>query len=85
MSTVISQREFRNDSGSIMKRVEAGESFIITSNGRTVAELRPLHRGRSVARDVALAAFAGAARINFDALRKDLDSTIDPFVEFGNS
>ncbi|MFM9112816.1 MAG: type II toxin-antitoxin system Phd/YefM family antitoxin, partial [Actinomycetota bacterium] len=40
MAQIISQREFRNDSGAIMKRVEEGESFVITSNGRTIAELR---------------------------------------------
>lgn len=85
MAQIISQREFRNDSGAIMKRVEEGESFVITSNGRTIAELRPLHRGRSVSRDVALAAFAGAARVDFDALRRDLDSTVNPFIELGDT
>lgn len=85
MAQIISQREFRNDSGAIMKRVEEGESFVITSNGRTIAELRPLRRGRSVSRDVALAAFAGAARVDFDALRRDLDSTVSPFIELGDA
>ena len=85
MAEVISQREFRNDSGAIMKRVEAGESFVITSNGRTIAELRPLHRGRSVSRDVALAAFVGAPYVDFDALRRDLDLIADPYIELGDA
>ena len=38
----ISQRQFRNESGAILRAVEAGESFIITNNGRPVAELRPI-------------------------------------------
>lgn len=38
----ISQRQFRNESGAILRAVEAGEAFIITNNGRPVAELRPI-------------------------------------------
>jgi prevent-host-death family protein len=37
----ISQRELRNDSGAIMRRVEQGERFIVTRNGVPVAELIP--------------------------------------------
>lgn len=40
--TQISQRQFRNESGAILRAVEAGESFVITNNGRPVAELRPI-------------------------------------------
>ena len=38
----ISQRQLRNESGAVLRAVEAGESFIITNNGRPVAELRPI-------------------------------------------
>jgi prevent-host-death family protein len=41
MRTKISQRELRNDSGAIMRRVEAGERFIVTRNGVAVADLLP--------------------------------------------
>jgi prevent-host-death family protein len=37
----IPQRQLRNDSGEIMRRVEAGESFVITRNGKPVADLVP--------------------------------------------
>jgi prevent-host-death family protein len=37
----IGQRELRNDSGAIMRRVEQGESFTVTRNGRPVADLVP--------------------------------------------
>ena len=38
----ISQRQLRNDSGAVLRAVEAGESFVITNNGRPVGELRPI-------------------------------------------
>lgn len=41
MDTTISQRELRNDSGMIMRRVEQGESFTVTRNGAPVADLVP--------------------------------------------
>lgn len=44
MSETISQRELRNDNAVIMRRVEAGESFTVTRNGRPVADLVP-HQG----------------------------------------
>jgi prevent-host-death family protein len=45
----ISQRELRNDSGVIMRRVERGESFTVTRNGTPVADLVP-HDAGSVGR-----------------------------------
>jgi prevent-host-death family protein len=85
MARNISQRELRNDSGAIMKRVEAGETFVVTSNGRPIAELRPLHRGRSVTAEIALATFAGAETVDFLELRRDLDALIDPYAVFDES
>lgn len=41
MSETISQRELRNDNAEIMRRVEAGESFVVTRNGKPVADLVP--------------------------------------------
>lgn len=38
----ISQRQLRNDSAAVLRAVENGESFIVTNNGRPVAEIRPL-------------------------------------------
>lgn len=42
MATTIPQRELRNDVSSVLRRVEAGEEFIVTVSGRPVAELRPV-------------------------------------------
>ena len=40
---MIGQRELRNDNAAIMRRVEAGESFTVSRNGRAIADLVP-HR-----------------------------------------
>ncbi|PRX51304.1 prevent-host-death family protein [Prauserella shujinwangii] len=41
---IIGQRELRNDNAEIMRRVEAGESFVVTRHGRPVADLVPHRR-----------------------------------------
>ncbi|ORW41616.1 hypothetical protein AWB90_20145 [Mycobacterium paraense] len=41
MATPLSQRELRNDSGAIMRRVQQGERFTVTRNGVPVADLLP--------------------------------------------
>ena len=41
MTDTIGQRELRNDNAEIMRRVEAGESFVVTRNSRPVATLSP--------------------------------------------
>jgi prevent-host-death family protein len=41
MATSLSQRELRNDSGAIMRRVQQGERFTVTRNGVPVADLVP--------------------------------------------
>lgn len=43
MST-ISHREMRNNSAAVLRRVEAGETFIITNHGRPVAQIEPVKR-----------------------------------------
>ena len=43
MATPISQRELRNESGAVMRRVEQGEHFTVTRNGIPVSDLVP-HR-----------------------------------------
>ncbi|GAB2841167.1 type II toxin-antitoxin system Phd/YefM family antitoxin [Lentzea nigeriaca] len=37
----IGQRELRNDNAEIMRRVEAGEGFVVTRNNKPVAQLLP--------------------------------------------
>jgi prevent-host-death family protein len=41
VAEIIPQRQLRNDNAEIMRRVDAGESFVITRNGRPIADLVP--------------------------------------------
>ena len=80
MTTVITQRELRNDNAEIMHRLDEGESFIVTSNGRPVGELNPLHRPRFVSSIAAAAMFSSAPPIDAKKFRKDIDSVVDQEV-----
>ena len=73
MAEAITQRELRNDSGEIMRRLDQGEAFVVTRNGVPVGELIPLRRRRLVPRDQVLAAFAHAPAIDAASFRDDLD------------
>ena len=73
MAKMITQRELRNDSGDIMRAVDAGTSFVVTRNGAPVAELTPLHRRRFVSVEVVLAAFKDAPHIDQRRFREDVD------------
>lgn len=41
----ISQREMRNDSGRVLRDVEAGQTFVVTRRGSPVARIVPLSEG----------------------------------------
>ena len=73
MGQVISQRELRNGSGEIMRRLDDGESFVITRNGVPVGELTPLHRLRFVKAESVTEMFRTAPAIDGEQLRHDLD------------
>lgn len=45
----ISVRDLRNDTGGVLRRVEAGETLIVHSNRRPVAQIVPLDRPTWVA------------------------------------
>jgi prevent-host-death family protein len=44
MGTEIRQADLRNDNAAIMRRVADGESFVVTVNGRPVADVVPHQR-----------------------------------------
>ena len=48
MGKTITQAELRNGSAAVMDAVEAGAEFIVTRNGRAVAELRPIEQQRGM-------------------------------------
>lgn len=76
MTQTITQRELRNDSGEIMRRLDQGETFIVTRNGTPVAELAPLRRYRFVAADAVIAMFKNAPGIDAARFRADLDTVL---------
>ncbi len=73
VSREISQRELRNDSGEIMRKLDEGETFIVTRNGVPVGELSPLRRRRFVAAEAAVAVFRAAPSVDYERFRADLD------------
>ena len=77
VSSVISQRELRNDSGRIMRALTEGETFVITRNGEPVGELTPLRRHRFVRTAAAVELFRTAAPVDYGRFRHDLDAVAD--------
>ena len=77
MTTSITQRELRNSSGEIMRRLDAGETFIVTRAGKPVGELSPLRRQRFVSADTVADLFRRAPTIDADRFRADLDAVAD--------
>jgi len=74
MADEISQRELRNDSGQIMRRLDRGDSFVVTRRGVPVGELTPLRRHRFISAEAAVAMFAGAPPVDLARLRDDIDA-----------
>lgn len=77
MGRNISQRELRNQSGAILREVQAGKTIVITRNGTPVAELRPLGPRRFVPRAVVAEAAVRAPRVDAARLRADVDAVVD--------
>lgn len=63
MSVQIRQSELRNDNAAVMRRVTEGESFVVTVNGRPVADVVPHKRDTGRRRFVPVTELAEA----FDA------------------
>jgi prevent-host-death family protein len=86
MEITISQRELRNDSGAIMRRVEQGERFTVTRNGVPVADLVPHDRAAVDRRQRFVPVAEIAARVGqlpswdverFTAEQRELDAVVD--------
>lgn len=79
MSTVIAQRDLRNNNAAIIAAVATGESFIVTKNGTPVAELHPVtHPRRRFVPRAELAPVAGQGpHIDAHRFRDDLDALLD--------
>jgi len=68
--TTIAQRELRNRSGAILRKAARGARFVVTVDGRPVAELGPIRRGEWVPRQE-LARVLRNAPVD-DSLARDL-------------
>jgi antitoxin (DNA-binding transcriptional repressor) of toxin-antitoxin stability system len=77
MSRRITQRELRNDSGSIMRALDKGKTFVVTRNGVPVGELIPMRQRSFVSSENVLAAFAGAPRLARGRFRKEVDGFLN--------
>ena len=64
-----------------MRRLDDGETFIVTRAGKPVGELRPLRRQRFVAAEAVVDVFRGAPAIDAARFRADLDAVADPGIE----
>ena len=81
MGQTITQRELRNESGQILRRLDQGETLIVTRNGAPVGELAPLRRHRFVAADTVMAIFRNAPTVNARRFREDLDAVASQDVK----
>jgi prevent-host-death family protein len=77
VSRTITQRELRNDSGEIMRRLDQGERFVVTRRGVAVGELIPIRRQLFAARAHVVEAFANAPKLDRDRYRAEIDRPID--------
>lgn len=94
MGEVIRQSELRNDNARVMRRVADGESFVVTVNGRAVADVIPHRRDSGRRRFVPIAevidAFAATPVLDPQAWLAELaeaeddlepDEPTDPFAD----
>jgi len=78
MATRVPQRELRNHTAEVLRRVEEGERVEITVNGRPVAELSPIDSRRTfVPSDELRRKFAGVLPAD-DRLAEELDAADTP-------
>ena len=72
----MSIRDLRNHGGDIVERAAGGEAITITRAGTPVAQLRALP-ARPIGAERLLERWRRLPRIDADALRADIDTTLD--------
>lgn len=75
--TVVTVRDLRNHGGDVLDRVSRGEAVVVTRDGVPIAELRPVRR-RGLTASELIARRRNLPRLDPEALRRDLDSVLDP-------
>lgn len=69
-------RDLRNQGGRVLDRVLAGERVTITRDGRPVARLEPVARGRLSAQAL-VERFRNLPDVEPERLRRDVDAVLD--------
>ena len=77
MARELTQRELRNESGRIMRELDAGASYLLTRNGVPVGTLSPAAHRRFVVADKVLATFISASPIDAGKFRSDIDRALN--------
>lgn len=77
VTTSLTQRELRNQSGQIIRALDAGDSFVVTRNGVPVGELTPIRPRRYAPRNTVLATFSSAPALNAARFRDEVDEVVD--------
>ena len=77
MQATLTQRELRNESGRVMREVASGATFIVTSNGRPVAELSPIQDTWFSNTAAVLSRFSGAPAVDGGSFKADIDGFVD--------
>ncbi len=72
----VSIRELRNDGGSVVERVLAGELVTVTGGGTPVAQLRPVTQAPLPAATV-LERWRNVPRLDLAAVRADVEELLD--------
>ena len=72
----VSIRDLRNHGGELVDRVSRGEQLTVTRSGKAVALLSPLHRP-PLSAETLLARWRRLPTVDPDALRRDVDETLD--------
>jgi prevent-host-death family protein len=87
MATTIAQRKLRNEMPDVLRRVEQGERFTVTVNGRPTAELGPLVGAREPATLADLASIIEGAPVDaswtqelLSEREEDEAVTVDPWA-----
>ena len=83
MGRTITQRELRNESGKIMRAIDAGETFVVTRNGVPAAELRPIERRMFVSTAILLGTAAALTEVKAARFFADLDRRLDQRLRHG--
>lgn len=83
MKTQITQRQLRNDSGEIMRRLDRGEAFVVTRSGVPVGELTPYSRRQFIPAALIDAVFSTAPSLDLERLRHEIDELVDQTLDVG--